>query len=130
MDRKFILSALGYALVGIALGIYMGATNNHGQFVTHAHIMMVGFLLSFIYGLCHKIWLGSSKLKLAKVQFYIHQVGSLVLLTCLFLLYGNFVAAENLDPFLGVSSVAVFIGVVLISVQVVQTTKPCDSSSS
>lgn len=55
MDRKFILTAFGYAILGLALGIHMAASKDHGQFVTHAHIMLVGFVLSFIYGLCHKL---------------------------------------------------------------------------
>ena len=42
MDRKFVISALCYAMLGMLLGIYMAATQDHGQFVTHAHIMLVG----------------------------------------------------------------------------------------
>lgn len=116
MDRKFVMTAFGYAILGLALGIFMAASKNHGQFVTHAHIMLVGFLLSFIYALCHKLWLNNSESKLAVVQFYFHQVGSVFLLLGLFLLYGNFVALEVVDPVLGLSSIAVFIGLVLMKV--------------
>ena len=62
MDRKYILTAFGYAILGLALGIYMAASKNHGQHVTHAHIMLIGFLLSFIYGLCHKLWLNNVRM--------------------------------------------------------------------
>ena len=48
MDRKFVISALCYALLGMVLGIHMAASKDHGQFVTHAHIMLVGFVVSFI----------------------------------------------------------------------------------
>ena len=123
MDRKFVITAFGYALLGLALGIFMASSKNHGQFVTHAHIMLVGFLLTFIYGLCHKLWLNNSTSKLAMIQFYIHQIGSAVLLTALFLLYGGFIELEIVDPILGVSSIAVFVGVVLMKVQFIRIAK-------
>jgi undecaprenyl pyrophosphate phosphatase UppP len=96
MDRKFIMAALGYAVIGMVLGIYMAASKNHGQFVTHAHIMLLGFVVSFIYGLCHKLWLNNTTSKLAVVQFYIHQAAALILVGGLFMLYGQFM--EELNP--------------------------------
>ncbi|WP_165312956.1 TonB-dependent receptor [Vibrio ziniensis] len=123
MDRKFILTAFGYAILGLALGIHMAASKNHGQFVTHAHIMLVGFVLSFIYGLCHKLWLNNSQTKLSILQFYIHQVGSVVLLIGLFLLYGQFVALEVLDPVLALASITVFVGVILMKIEFIRCTR-------
>lgn len=123
MDRKFIISAFFYAVLGLALGIYMAASKNHGQFVTHAHIMLIGFVVSFIYGLCHKLWLSSSTTALAKVQFYVHQVGTAVILLGLFLLYGRFVVVEVIDPILAIASIAVLLGMVLMLVEFVRSTK-------
>ena len=50
MDRKYVLTGLGYALLGLLLGIHMAATKNHGQLVTHAHIMLLGFVVSINCG--------------------------------------------------------------------------------
>lgn len=116
MDRKFVLTAFGYAIIGLALGIYMAGSHNHGQLVTHAHIMLLGFVVSFVYGLCHKLWLDNTTSKLAVAQFYIHQAGSLALFIGLFLLYGGFVDAAAIDSVLGIASVTVFVGVVLMKV--------------
>jgi hypothetical protein len=123
MDRKFVLTGLGYAIVGLALGIFMAASKDHGHLVTHAHIMLVGFVVSFIYGLCHKLWLNNTTSKLAVAQFYIHQVGTFFLVTGLFLYYGKFVDAETIDPALAVASIIVFIGVVLMKVLFIKSTK-------
>ena len=46
MERHYVLSALGYGLLGLVLGLYMSASGQHQQLVTHAHIMLVGFLLA------------------------------------------------------------------------------------
>ena len=116
MDRKFALTGLGYAIAGLALGIFMAASKNHGQLVTHAHIMLIGFVVSFLYGVCHKLWLTNSTSKLAVAQFYIHQAGTFILLIGLFLYYGKFVSIETIDPVLAAGSVIVFIGLVLMKI--------------
>lgn len=123
MDRKFILTGFGYAIVGLALGIFMAASKDHGHLVTHAHIMLIGFLVSFIYGLCHKLWLNNIVSKLSLSQFYIHQVGTIGIVIGLFLYYGKFVSLETIDPFLALSSIAVFIGMVLMKVLFIKSTK-------
>ncbi|GAA6206108.1 MULTISPECIES: TonB-dependent receptor [Thalassotalea] len=123
MDRKFILTAFGYAILGLGLGIYMAASKNNIQHVTHAHFMLIGFLLSFVYGLCHKLWLNNSTSRLANVQFYVHQIGSCITLIGLFLLYGQFVPFEIIDPILAIASLAVFLGVILMKIEFVRCTR-------
>ena len=123
MDRRFILTAFGYAILGLALGIYMAASKNHNQHVTHAHIMLIGFLLTFVYGLCHKLWLDNSTSKLAVAQFYVHQIGTVVVLIGLFLLYGQFVSMDALDPILAISSITVLGGLVLMKIEFVRCTR-------
>ena len=86
MDRKFVATGLGFGILGLLLGIYMAASHNHGQLVTHAHIMLVGFVVSFVYGVCHKLWLGNNESGLARIQFYLHVVGAIGLTIGLFLL--------------------------------------------
>jgi hypothetical protein len=120
VDRKFIMTAFGYAILGLMLGIYMAASKDHGEFVTHAHIMLLGFVVSFIYALCHKLWLNNSTSTLAVVQFYIHLVASFVLFVGLFLLYGKFVEMEQIDPVLAGASIAAFIGLILMFVMLVK----------
>lgn len=116
MDRKFVLTSMGYAIIGLALGIFMAASKDHGHLVTHAHIMLIGFVVSFIYGLCHKLWLGNITSKLANIQYYVHQVGTIGVVIGLFLYYGHFVSLETIDPVLAVSSITVLIGMVLMKV--------------
>lgn len=108
------MTALSYAIIGMVLGIFMAVSQNHAELVTHAHIMLLGFVVSFIYGLCHKLWLNNNTSKLAVVQFYIHQTGTLVLVFGLFLLYGNFIAEDTIGPILGIASIIAFIGMTLM----------------
>ena len=123
MDRKYILSSFIYAILGMVLGMFMAASQNHSQFVTHAHIMLAGFLMSFVYGLCHKLWLNNCASPLAKAQFFIHQFGAALMSAGLFLLYGNIVAAETIEHFLALSSIAVLLAMMLMVILFVQSTK-------
>lgn len=121
MDRKFVITALCYAIIGMVLGIYMAASKNHSELVAHAHVMLAGFVVSFIYGLCHKLWLNNNTSILAQVQFYLHQVGVLGMSLGLFLLYGQFIALEKLDPVLALSSFAVLLGMILMTALVIKS---------
>jgi predicted outer membrane lipoprotein len=113
-DRKYVVCALIYAAIGICLGIFMAASHDHGEFVTHAHILLIGFVLSFAYGIIHKLWLGHPNPAVAKTQFFVHQAAAITISVGLFLLYGNMVSAQKLDPLLGVASALVLVGALLM----------------
>lgn len=113
-DRKYIVWALAYAVAGMALGIYMAASQKHDQHVTHAHVLLLGFVASVIYGVIHKLWLDTHRSMIAAAQFIAHQCGVLVMCVGLFLLYGGLVQVAVLDPILGVASIAVLLGAVLM----------------
>lgn len=120
MDRKYLLTAFGYAMLGVALGIYMAASHDHGQLVTHAHILLLGFVTSFIYAACHKLWLSGVTDKWATIQFYCHQAGTLLLTLGLFALYGNFIDESLVGPVLGIASIIAFAGVILMKVLLIR----------
>ena len=126
-DRKYLLFSLAYVALGMGLGVYMGASHEHGQLVTHAHILLVGFVVSFIYSLIHKLWLQQPSRGLANAQFLCHQVGAAVMLVGLFLMFGGFVPEPTIGPVLGISSVVVLLGALLMIALVLKfpaATKP------
>lgn len=114
LDRKFLVWGLSYAAAGMVLGIYMAASHNHGELVTHAHILLVGFVLSLVYGLIHRLWLARPNRRVATLQFALHQAAALVLSVGLFLLYGNLLPADKLDPILGAGAAGVLLGLLLM----------------
>ena len=114
IDRRFLIWALVYAAVGMALGIYMAAARNHGELVTHAHVLLVGFVLSLIYGLIHKLWLDKPNRAVANIQFVLHQAAAATVSVGLFLLYGGTVPEATLDPILGIASAGVLLGMLLM----------------
>jgi hypothetical protein len=119
-DRKYLVSALAYVAIGMGLGIYMAASHDHGQHITHAHILLVGFVVSFIYAVIHKLWLGETAARFARLQFIAHQVGAAMMSCGLFLLYGGFVPEEQIENLLAPSTVIVFIAAIMMIVMVVR----------
>jgi hypothetical protein len=114
LDRKYLVWALAYVALGMGLGIYMAASHNHAQHVTHAHILLVGFVVSFIYAVIHKLWLGEKASLLARVQLVVHQAGALTMFSGLFLLYGGLMPEEQAEAILAPSTIVVFTGALLM----------------
>lgn len=113
-DRKYLLWALAYVVLGMSLGIYMAASHDHGQHITHAHILLVGFVVSFIYAVIHKLWLDMKDSLIARLQLIVHQVGSLMMFSGLFLLYGGFVPPEQIELLLAPSTIVVFVAALMM----------------
>ncbi len=120
-DRKYLVWALSYAVAGMSLGIFMAASHDYGQRVTHAHILLVGFVVSLIYGVIHKLWLGEKTPRLAKTQFIAHQAGAVTMFVGLLLLYGKIVPVAQLDPILAIASITVLLGALLMLFMVLKS---------
>lgn len=119
-DRTYLIWALSYAAAGMGLGIYMGLSRNHAQFVTHAHILLVGFVSSLIYAVIHRLWLPDPSRPLATTQFVLHQAGALAMFTGLLLVYGQVASEDRVGPLLGAASIAVILGALLMLVMVLK----------
>jgi len=113
-DRKYLVWALGYLIAGMGVGLYMAASKNHAQLVAHAHILMVGFAVSFIYGIIHRLWLQRPSKALAMTQFVLHQAAAIAMCTGLLLLYGGVLPESTLTPLLGTGSVGVLLAALLM----------------
>jgi hypothetical protein len=122
LDRRFLVCGLAYAICGMCVGIYMAASKDHSEFIAHAHILLVGFVVSFLYGLIHKLWISAEVSRAAKVQFYIHQVATFVLSLGLLLFFKG-LYQEQLDPVLAVASLGVLTGALMMVYLVVRFPK-------
>ena len=119
-DRAYLIWALSYAAAGMGLGIFMAVSKNHGQLVTHAHILLVGFVTSLIYAVIHKLWLPAPPRMLATAQFVLHQAGCLAMFSGLLLLFGSAATEAQLSPLLGSAAIAVILGMLSMLLMVVR----------
>jgi len=120
-DRKYLVWSLSFAALGMGLGIFMAASHNHSELTTHAHILLIGFVVSFIYGMIHKLWLTNPNRALATLQFILHQAAAITISVGLFLLYGAFVPEDKLEPILASAAVGVLLAMLLMLYMVIRS---------
>lgn len=80
IDRWYILMALAYALVGMALGLWMGAHEDYAQVPVHAHLNLVGWASMALFGLVYKTYPAMATSPLARWQFILMAVGTPIML--------------------------------------------------
>ena len=78
IPRLFLLSALLFAFVGMALGIHMGIAHDFSASPVHAHINLVGWTTLALYGLIHRAYPAMAGSRLAWGQFWIAEVGAAI----------------------------------------------------
>lgn len=112
----FFKTAILFLIAGIALGIEMAISQDHNAFPAHAHINLLGWVTSSIFGTYYALNPAKAQRKLAMVHYVVYTLGLLVMLPALYLK-----SAHNLDgmePFLGIGSLLVAIGVLFFAILV------------
>jgi len=105
--------AVVYVLVGMLLGGKMGASGDHTLSGLHAHLNLVGFTLMMVFGLTYRSIPSMAEGRIGVSHFWLHQIGALVMMVSLYLLFSETVAAASIGPFLLLSEVLIIFGIVL-----------------
>jgi hypothetical protein len=71
IDSAYVVIGALWLLVGMTLGIVMGASHNFQFIPLHAHIGLVGFACHSIFGLVYRQWPAMKASGLASLQFWI-----------------------------------------------------------
>lgn len=102
--------AVVYFFVAVALGIWMGATGNHMLLPVHAHLNLLGWVSMAIFWMVGQSFPGTQAGPMARVQFWLYNLGVPVMLTSLALrIHGR----DGLEPLIGVASMAIGVSVFL-----------------
>jgi hypothetical protein len=104
MSQWFLRIAVLYILVGVCLGIYMGASGDHSLHPVHAHLNLLGWVAMSLFGLFYRAFPAAAESTLAKVHFWLYVPAHLVQMVLLTLLYRGNGAVEQA---LGVASILV-----------------------
>ncbi len=114
----FFKSAVIYAIIGMALGVHMAATHNHDQHVTHAHINLIGWVSFALFGLYYDRFHQAATGWLAKAHFWSAQLGYVMIIVGIWLIYGGTPQAE---PVAAVGSLILLASTVLFALIVFRT---------
>lgn len=111
----WLKTAVVYFVIGVGLGLHMGATHDHTLAPVHAHINLLGWASMALIGFFVLHFGSRLNAKLERVQFWLHQVGAAVMLIALAVLMTGRTAVE---PVVGLSSLVVGVSVLLFAINV------------
>ncbi len=106
----FIFLASLFALGGMALGIYMGMSENHsGELVdAHAHNNLLGWVTMALFGLYYKAVPAAAVTRLAMIHFWVALVGAATFGIGVYLTASGITWIIQISSLLVIASMAIF----------------------
>lgn len=112
ISEYYFRSAILFLLAGISLGIYMSASQNHTAVGAHAHINLLGWVTSALFGGYYALNPAKAAGRLPIIQFAVYTLGAAIMGVSLYLLLSGNVA---IAPIVAVSALITFAGVLLFA---------------
>lgn len=85
MGAKWIKLAVLYLIFGIGVGLFMSMTLQLNWGSAHAHVNLVGFATTAIFGVIYSVYPQAAKNSLGKAHFWLHHIGVPIFLLSAFL---------------------------------------------
>ncbi|MCM3586960.1 cbb3-type cytochrome c oxidase subunit I [Mesobacillus maritimus] len=117
MGKTFIKIAVVYFAIGVLLGMTMGMIHDFRFTSLHAHVNLLGWVSTAVFGLIYSVYPFAAETKLAKSHFWLHNIGLPVMM--IGLLCESLGVATGL-PVMIVGSLAVVIGTLIFMVNVLK----------
>ncbi len=109
LDRSYILVGLAWVIIGMIYGAWLGASDHLNYANSHAHLNLLGFVTSVLFGLLLWAYPRLRESTLAFWQFVIFQIGVVLLVIGKVLVDGG-----TNTPFLQIGSIVTIIGAALM----------------
>ena len=110
--RRCFASAVVFTLLGMALGLFMAITHDHGQMPTHAHIMVLGWVSFAIFGFFYHLFPQAAESRAAGLHFWLALISALTLFTGLFIMLGGH---EEFEPMAAIGAIGYFISTLVFA---------------
>ena len=111
----FFKAAILFLIIGIGIGISMAISGNHSVMGAHAHINLLGWVTSAIFGGYYALNPAKAEGLLPMVHFGVYMIGVVVMVGSLYLLLSGNIAME---PLVAAGSIVTFIGALIFAVVV------------
>jgi hypothetical protein len=112
LSEYYFRAAILFLIAGISIGIHMSISQNHNVIGAHAHINLLGWVTSAIFGAYYALNPAKAAGRLPLLQFAIYVLGVIVMGVSLYLMLAGNTA---LEPVVATSSIITFIGVLLFA---------------
>ncbi len=116
--RLFITAAVLFAIAGMVIGLHMAISGDHGQHVTHAHVMLAGWVSLALMGFFYHHFPALNVSAMAKAQFWITALRAALMCVALgFLSGGN----PGIEPGAAAGSIGFLLGTLLFAYNALRT---------
>ena len=112
VSRLYFRTAILFLIAGICVGLHMAMSQDHSVAGAHAHINLLGWVTSAIFGGYYALNPAKAERRLALVQYGIYTTGEAVMAPALLLMLAGISA---LEPLVALSSFVVLAGVLLFA---------------
>lgn len=107
--------AILYLIVGVGLGIAMGASEDFTLRPVHAHINLLGWATMALAGLIYSVYPEAGMSRLAKVHFWLNNVSLPTMIIALsFVVSGQ----KQLVPLLAIGEILAAIGILIFAANI------------
>ncbi|WP_211440711.1 hypothetical protein [Collimonas humicola] len=120
MGIRFLKIAVIYLFAGALLGGYMGATDNFVLAPVHAHLALLGWASLALAGLIYHLYPAAALTLLARIHFWLHNIGLPFFMLGLGLVLTGHAAAV---PIVSISAGCVTIGLAAFTANVLMNVK-------
>lgn len=79
IDKLFVTIGFLWLIGGAAFGTWLGASGHYNFANSHAHIGLLGFVASVLFGLVHRVWPELRSSRLALPQLAVYEIGTAIL---------------------------------------------------
>jgi len=121
MGLRFLRIAVVYLFVGALLGLVMGITQKFVLAPVHAHLLLLGWASLALAGLVYHLYPSAGQTRLARVHFWLHNLGLPVFMVALGMLLTG---SEAAGPLVGISASVVLISLATFAANVLVNVKP------
>ena len=125
MGIRFLKIAVIYLFVGALLGGYMGATENFVLAPVHAHFALLGWASLAIAGLIYQLYPAAALTLLARIHFWLHNIGLPFFMLGLGLVLTGHTAVA---PIVSISASSVIVGLAAFTANVLMNVKASSQS--
>lgn len=107
--------AVIYLVIGVGMGIAMGASENFTLRPVHAHVNLLGWATLALAGLIYSVFPGAGASKLAKIHFWLINLSLPVMMIALsMLMLGN----KAVIPVLAIAEIVAALGIIVFAINV------------
>jgi hypothetical protein len=117
VSAAFYAIAVLYLIVGMVAGLVMGAHEDFTMAPAHAHLNLLGWATTALYGTFYALTRETLSLRLAWANFVVSAAGVLIMVPALAL---TLAGHPGLGPVIGMGGVLALIGLLVFAISVVR----------